>query len=451
MTRHRVDHRALPLTSLRVNENNDRHGEQGSELLAIRWLLENRTVHMRNLARDIVQSGGLYEPPLVIPRDGAFLVEDGNRRVTCLKLLADHTLAPSFELEGFFRELRQEWVGPFSEQIVCRIETDPDEIDEILYRRHTGSQNGVGQSPWDDRAKLNFVARTGKHTRIDVASEISKLLTEAGHEDEARRLPRSNLNRLLSAETFRNRIGISTKGGKFELTHAREAVVRASFRIARDLIERRVVLGDLWDNERKRHYLAGLEEDAVLPTHADLIGSKPDRSRQSGGASTTKTVPPAGQVYTSASPTLIPRDLGCPVKWTSATARHRAIWDELQNKLLLAEHPNAIGVLFRVLLELAIDHYGSVHRVGFFENDKLARRLEKVADHMVDSGQIDQKHRLELKKFGQSEQLVSAHTMNSYVHSPRFSPSPEHLRAMWTSLSGFVALCLDTQEQPILA
>ena len=103
--------------------------------------------------------------------------------------------------------------------VQCQVETDRDRVDEILFRRHTGVQAGVGQSVWDDRMKAIFVARTGKGGGLNVADEIERRLREADMLPTRRKIPRSTLNRLLSAQPFRNRLGISVTNGRFEFTH----------------------------------------------------------------------------------------------------------------------------------------------------------------------------------------------------------------------------------------
>jgi hypothetical protein len=67
----------------------------------------------------------------------------------CLKLLEDPRHAPTGELQTLFHEQRALWQGSFPKEISCQVETDRDRIDEILFRRHTGTQNCVGQSTWD--------------------------------------------------------------------------------------------------------------------------------------------------------------------------------------------------------------------------------------------------------------------------------------------------------------
>ena len=90
--------RKLALSALVVNRANDRHGELENETAAIAWLFNERETHMRNLTKDIVEQGGIYEYPLVSPDKSKFIVFDGNRRITCLKLLDDPRRAPTTEL-----------------------------------------------------------------------------------------------------------------------------------------------------------------------------------------------------------------------------------------------------------------------------------------------------------------------------------------------------------------
>jgi len=425
--------RKLPLSSLVVNRANDRHGELENETAAIAWLFNEREQHMRNLTKDLVESGEIYEMPLVSPDKTQFIVFDGNRRVTCLKLLDDPRRAPTSELQAFFREQKALWKGDFPKEIQCQVEADRDRIDEILYRRHTGTQNGIGQSTWDDRMKSTFVSRTGKGNGPSVADEIEKRLAEGGLLPARRKIPRSTLNRLMSAEPFRNRVGFSMKGGRFEFTHDEAKSLAALGRIARDLANRDLVLGDIWDVDGKQDYLDKLAGEGVLPTANDLVmnevkgkrGAKPEKTKPSVKASPTVRT------------TLIPqKDFG--LTWPGRLQRHHQIWEELQFHLELKKHPNAISVLLRVLIELALENYIKQAAVMVQDNDKLAVRLEKAGLHLKKIGNIDAKQLEVLKKFKQGDKLVSADTLNRYVHSPNFAPSPEHLMSMWDSLADLI-------------
>ena len=255
----------LSLDSLVVNRANDRHGELENETAAIAWLFNKGELHMRNLAKDIAQQCQVYDAPLVFPEGEKFIVFDGNRRVTCLKLLQNPRRAPTIELQSYFEQLQTQCADKLSQVLECQIENDRDRIDDILFRRHTGSQAGVGQSNWDDRMKSNFVNRTGMGGGVNVASEIEKQLAKSSQPEIKKKIPWSTINRLLSAEPFRNRVGFTFAKGKFEFTHQAPVVLAALHRIAEDLANKRTVLNDVWDVDGKRAYLDQLGKEGILP------------------------------------------------------------------------------------------------------------------------------------------------------------------------------------------
>lgn len=439
--------RSLALSALLVNSSNDRHGELENETAAIGWLFSNREAHMRNLAKDILAQGGVYDPPLVSPDNGKYIVFDGNRRVTCLKLLASPKRAPTLELQRFFSELKEKWPGSFPETVTCQVETDRDRVDEILYRRHTGTQNGVGQSTWDDRMKANFVGRTGKASGVHVADEIEKKLAESESWDKRRRIPRSNMNRLLSSEAFRNRLGFSVTRGHFEFTHEEGPVLKALARVAEDLSSKKIVLGDIWDVNGKRQYLDKLEGEGVLPTAAQSKSAK-GVSAAGDKIKTQVSTPPPPRPSPLPKPdprtTLIPDYLPYAVTWSGEQQRLKAIWEELQFHLKLIEQPNAVAVMFRVLVELAIENY--IVKTGLstiHENDSLANRASKVVADLFAKKKIDRKYHDECRRLQNGDQLFSVATMNRWVHSPTFNPSPQHMTSMWDSIADFVVLCVN--------
>lgn len=161
-----------------ANRTNDRHGEVGSEDLAIVELFRLHDLQMRNLAADIITTGAIYDPPLVMPERDQFVVFDGNRRVTCLTLVLDPPRAPRADLRAYFANLRELIEATVADCLTCQVEIDRNVIDNIVHRRHTGSQREVGQLDWNGRVKLNFAERTGQGNSINVAAEVERVLRE---------------------------------------------------------------------------------------------------------------------------------------------------------------------------------------------------------------------------------------------------------------------------------
>jgi hypothetical protein len=422
----------LAIADLRVNQSNDRHGEVGNEDLAIAELFRLHDVQMRNLGADIASQGAIYDPPLVMPTENHFTVFDGNRRVTCAKLLSNPARAPSADLRNYFTSLANGANGAIPVALTCQVEVDRNLIDSILYRRHTGSQRGVGKLDWNDRAKLTFVERTGQGGGINVASEVEHLLGEAARLPEGV-IPWSTLTRLLSSEEFRNRTGISTAGRRFQLTHEHGAVIDALHRVASDLANQVVTLGDLWNNEGKRAYLNRLQGEGVLPVENERL----EVPVEAAGAprNPRRNQPRPRRQQTTFVPTDAPH-----IQWIAAQQRVRAVWGELQS-LTLREHPNAASALMRILVELSVESYITEHQLQVPDN--LSRKVGAVSVHLMNRQLIDQAYYDELERIRRNDQLISVASMQRYIHSPDFAPMENELLAYWNRLNRFLVAILN--------
>jgi hypothetical protein len=212
-------------------------------------------------------------------------------------------------------------------------------------------------------------------------------------------------------------------------------------RIAQDLADGRLVLGDIWNVDGKRAYLDQLESENILPTAANSLAKL--APSPSSVAVNVRPSSPVKVARPSRRTTLIP-NVTFPIAWAARLQRQRQIWEELQFRLLLTEHPNAISVLFRVLLDLSIENYlTQVPLSTVRPNDSLAKRALRIAENLEATGKISRKYLDVFNKFPQYDSLVSADTLNRYVHSTNFAPSPEHLTAMWDTLSEFIVHCLN--------
>jgi hypothetical protein len=116
---------------------------------------------------------------------------------------------------------------------------------------------------------------------------------------------------------------------------------------------------------------------------------------------------------------------------TPECERAEKIWRELQFTLEFDEHDNAIAVLMRVLLELAIIHYAAQRGIVFGSGEGFARRVGAVADSMHSRGFMDNRGRAIIRKFESDKPIISAHSMHQYVHNPDFHPARSDMKAIW--------------------
>ena len=412
------------VSDLSVNRDIDRHGSLRDEAASIQWLLEKREQHMRALASDLAATKKLYERPLVRKEGGVYIVYDGNRRTSCIKLLLDPTKAPSEKWKDFFASHDQTEMRNAFSKIECEVESDLAIIEETLYRRHTGSQDGVGQSQWDPEAKSNFLQRTGKEG-AGLAETVEKVLKAENLIDVDVQVPRSNLGRLLSSEPIRKRAGISLSGGSLVYLGNKEDNLRTLQRISNDLSNKKIVLGDLWNNAGKHKYLDQLKTDG----HAiDRVPAKIQTPAEGEGPTPT---PPKYRKRNPKDKNLISHADDNPFVNLPACERADQIWRELQFNLEFDAHDNAIAVLMRVLLDLAITHYAREQGIALPRGNTFAQQVSAIADSMQNRGFIDQKGRSIIRKFESDKPIVSAHSMHQYVHNANFHPGKSDLKAIW--------------------
>lgn len=458
-------YKKLKLTEIVVNKDNDRHGSQGSEQNAISWLIKNKSAHMKSLIQDVAKAGKVYEPPLVLKLEGAtkYTVFDGNRRVAALKILRNPNLADDLQFRNFVEGVLKTSNKP-SDTLQVQVEDDIDLVEEIIFRRHSGSQSGVGQSPWDPAAKQNFQVRTGKHTKLNLASEVEAVFQDLGQFSNTDQIKRSVLNRLLSAEVYRARVGLRVKNNQLFYTHSAASVLNALSTILKDMSEGDLTLAKVWSEDEKLSYLNKLDKEGKLPSVDDLL--KAPRHFNYENLTTDEDDEPESDTEEETEPdpspspdgddddpipddepersSLIPQDGNHKIDWPDdGTKRIRQIWRELQYKLDLTEHICAISVLERVLIELIVDRYIELNPSGGVSpHDSFAKKIRKVAEKLYTENSINKDYLEVLKKLMNGEEVVSINTLNKYVHSAKLNPSPDHVCAIWDTLSEFILICL---------
>jgi hypothetical protein len=199
-------------------------------------------------------------------------------------------------------------------------------------------------------------------------------------------------------------------------------------RIALDLNSRRIVLGDLWNNEKKSQYLDRLKSEGFAIDVAP--GSRTITLTPSGHESTDESkltrrrrTPKDKYLISSADQN--------PFVHHPELERAEKIWRELQFTLEFEKHDNAIAVLMRVLLELSIVRYARQHGLVFGPADNFARRVSAVADSILGRGFLDARGRSIIRKFESDKPIVSAHSMHQYVHNANFHPAKSDMKAIW--------------------
>ena len=113
----------------------------------------------------------------------------------------------------------------------------------------------------------------------------------------------------------------------------------------------------------------------------------------------------------------------------------RRIFIELK-KLEVEEFESAVAVLLRVFLELSVESFLKTRHVSFLENDKLRKKMERVAEVRRKEG-VKKNEITAWMNAASSHSLFSLNMLHSYVHSAQSIPKKRDLLRTWDEMEGF--------------
>lgn len=101
-----------------------------------------------NLAKDIVSRGDTnpMDLPGVFKKDGRYIVGEGNRRITALKLLKNPDLAPE-NIKEKIEKLAEGYDAPSRVDVCCF--NHFEDMEEWIKLMHNGEQDGSGRKNWE--------------------------------------------------------------------------------------------------------------------------------------------------------------------------------------------------------------------------------------------------------------------------------------------------------------
>lgn len=402
-------YKQISIEDLEVNPANDRHGDLGSEMAAIEWLLVNKTEKMKDLLQNIAQKAAIFDEPLVCKVGDKYRVYDGNRRVTCLKLL--HNLVNdniNNPLSKRVADLKKAYENLPSPYVECRIEENIDIINDILELRHIPGNSGAGQLKWDGHEKENFLERTGKTQKINFAREVNQLLIDNAYLNDSDRIPLSTFNRLFSSPKMRKRVGVEIHGNEIRLLNDMDASYQAMTRIAKDMIAGEKTLDDVWDNGKKTKYLDDLEKEGVLPRSKDAI-----KTPKTVKDTTSKGIKPAKGGLKRIH--LLPTNLPTPNQNKFFSNKFCHLFYELQNTLRIKSHCVSISIAFRTFLEILTVSY--IEACGLDSSGNLATKIERVFSNMQKHQKMPEEAKAFIKKIGNDKEYFSVNTLHKVVHN----------------------------------
>lgn len=370
-----------------------------------------------------------------------FVVVEGNRRIAALKLLHNPDLAKGVwkpQREEQLKELSGSFLSEPIRQVPCVVVRDREEANHWIWLRHRGEQQGRGIVGWDGTAAARYEARRGGG-RARAALQVIELVRQKGNLDEGtlERLgdvPITTVQRLLNDPYARELLGVGLKNGELITRLAEEEVLKGLTRVIRDAARGDLPVSVVDTKKDRKKYLTSFSPDELpdASVRAGEPGAVGIGAEVGGSSKPKRAITPSRKRKV-----LIPRTCVLSIRDT----KPNDIYDELRH-LRLEDFPYAVGVLFRVFLELSVDHYilgQNLMDKATLDASKLRGKLLKVADHLQGTRAMTKRELTAVRRAADPQHFLasSIDTLHSYIHDAHFAASPGDLKAAWNSLEPF--------------
>lgn len=431
----------IDVSDIMLDQNNFRLGPLDSQIECIEMMFVEFGPKMVKIAGHISQNG-LSPKPIVISKDDQkrWVVRDGNRRVTAIRLLNNPAEAPE-QYKKIFQNLKNNAVkGIIPEKIEC-LTADEQTILEYRKLEHLGQQDGIGQVDWGAREKDNMQADMEGKLQYPLARAICDYMVAKGV-SEARKVFISNMQRLFQDTEISKRLGIEWDGENLIFVAKEDEIFKILKEIISDFTrkENRFNVKDIYHPEDRAKYINDFFESRGFKEPTPLTKPViPKSGKQSKGASANGTKYTARVKASWDRTRVIPRHAALPTP--DAETKLNSIIVELSKKIDVRQAPIASGVLVRLVLERCVEHYAKENCITFKTTDDLHLRIGKVAEKMKELKVINKNQLNQLKRMSDIKYLMSTATLNSWVHNADDIPQPREVCTFWDSIHFFLVEC----------
>lgn len=467
-------YKSINITNLLLNPSNPRFNPVEHQLEAIDAMVRDQQDKLVTLGKHIDLYGlNPSDIVLVKPHNKQWVVREGNRRITTLKLINEPDLIPSGfpKLKKEFKLISMSFDKDILKIIQCAILENEDEINEWVRLKHTGQNEGSGTVGWDGQQTSRFrVITEGKpDMRLSFLDEL-RLMNDVPQsiKDGLGNIKKTNWDRLIGDPDIREIMGLEINDEKLQLKNGINPFLLV---VLYDLIYEDLSVGDIYRKKDRIEYIESLKQRLMQENMESSDEQISDNTRetnnsQGGGykasnssgnnyynsentdnkqqsssanqrASDANHNSKRGYSYHINRKTLIPS----PHKLTITHARILRIFNELK-ALAVDDYPNAVSVLFRVFIELSIDCFitnKSLVDSKLNVDSSLAYKINAVAAYF-ETNKIMTKHELRaIRQMTAGEnQTQSVRTFHSYVHNKDVTPSSTDLKSAWDDICPFI-------------
>ncbi|MFA5109462.1 MAG: hypothetical protein WC458_02890 [Patescibacteria group bacterium] len=399
------------------------------------------------LAEEIVKDFDLpqIEKIIVYEIGDDKIVLEGNRRLAVYKLLSNPNLLNDINLRNKFIELKTKINIDDNFELECLVTNDVESGLRYIDRKHL---NGNNEVHWGDNERAHHKARRGSASQKELLKvAITRIIRELDFPEEFKEQVLgpgyvTTLWRLIEQTPAWDIFGFTLdEDGNLDIKDKdfKEKLKVIIFDVLQKIKfneklfsrlntkEIDSYLKSISDNDFKRvaEYLKGETKKDLFGNEKVVLGGACENSKRSNPKSCLRNY-------------LIPRTCTFVINETKINN----IYSELKNNLLIDDSknavPNAVGVLFRVFLEISIDYFWAKNGFNFKDDTKLAGKITTVADYMEKTNMATGQQLKNIRTVATDKNnLLAIENFHNYVHSYKSQPSSSDLKLKWDNLQEF--------------
>lgn len=264
------------------------------------------------LLRDITGSGQLNSADLsiVVKKGGRFVVLEGNRRLTCLRIWHDPTILSADDaIEKAYLSRAERLIADsrYTPPTELRVTVAPSEeaADPWVERKHAGGAGGAGTVEWGAAMKDRRKARNNPEAASRAMAFIELVSTELEDEHDiqadletVRTKRYTMIQRFVDRGVVRERLGLTFDAGTMTFSRGAEATTAIVRAVLHDFAQDKADSGKTWARELD----TVADFTAYLDTYAHLLPWTSASANEPGQAPGPGSTSPGDQAGISGSP-----------------------------------------------------------------------------------------------------------------------------------------------------
>lgn len=485
------NYKQISITRLILNPENDRFEPVEDEKQALEMMLNKLGSKIYVLAADIAKRGLSRKPFYVIPYNNKYLVKDGNRRTTAIKLLARPKLINEKKypiLRKRFEKLHDIYIQHPIKSILCYVFPNSLYADSWVELEHLGEQKGLGTVKWDSEPIHRFNQKHGKNPPIQIQAmdfiRNSAFISDDVKE-QSKTIELTNFERFINDTNIRKLLGFSWLNSQLISDVEESEIAKGLSRVICEMSNPQFTVKSIYTAEDRNEFihkwkdywpnlskkvpiwsLSGIgetddtEEEVEYNLGGELINTQQKLSSDNfddEGSEKKKPINKGG-ISSKNIPIPVKRKTIIPIKCVIRITNPKVnkLYKELQI-LDIYKLPNCGAIALRVFIELGIDTYleeyellGEGKVTAAKSGKPLHEKIAMVRNHLKQRKLSDDaisKGIATMLKEEDSESGLS--TLHAYVHSNRFAAIPENLITAWDNIQDFMVILWTEIEKEI--